>query len=341
MKYVDLYGKDLITTQDWEKEELDATLEVANYLKAQRYAGSLPELLRQKTFFALFYYPSTRTRTSFEAAATLLGGHAQYIEARTTRMEHGEAIKDVARVFSRYGNGIGIRIGTELEIFPYGRATSILREFAKYASVPVINLANDMFHPCQSLTDIMTVKEKFQRIRGKKYVIMWGYSGGRIRTWSVIHGDALIMTRYGLDVELVHPPGFEIYPEIAELCKKNADENGGSFSVTNNYKETLNGAHIVFTRSWASNRCVMEGLENFGKNNELALHERYKDWMLNQELVDSMNRHGIIMHVMPVFRGHEATDEVMDSPRSVIIDQAENRLYTQMAVFVLTTKGKI
>jgi ornithine carbamoyltransferase len=333
MTYANLRGKDLITTQDWTREELDATLELAKDFKRRYYTGSIPELLKNKTFFALFYNKSTRTRASFEAAMTLLGGHMQYIEAGTTRLVQGEAIKDVARVYSRYGHGIGIRIGT-LHEFPYGQTTAMLREFAKYASIPVINMANDAFHPCQGLADIMTVQEKFPKYEKKKFVIMWGYYDG-IRTWCSVQEEALIMTRYGLDVTIAHPPGFDFDPKVIEWCKENAKESGGDFQVSNDYKKALEGAHIVFPRNWASYKCAMEGVDRFGLKNELAIHEKYKDWRLTQELVDIMDKHAIIMHVMPVYRGKEADDEVMDSPRSVIFDQAENKLYVQMAVLAL------
>ena len=340
MTYADLYGKDLITTQEWTREELDVTLELAKDLKRRHYSGEiLPDLLKKKTFFALFYNKSTRTRASFEAAMTLLGGHTQYIEASTTRLLQGEAIKDVARVYSRYGDGIGIRVGT-LHEFPPGKATEIIREFARYATVPVINMANDEYHPCQALTDIMTVQEKTPKYEKKKFVIMWAYSG-TIRTPCSINADALIMTRYGLDVVVACPPEFELDPKIIGFCKKNSEESGGSVSISHDLKEALSGAHFVFPRSWTTRRCILEGLKAVGgEKAELEIHAKYKDWKLTEELVDLMDKKSYIMHVMPVFRDLEADDKVMDSEKSIIIDQAENRLYTQMAVLALTMGGK-
>jgi ornithine carbamoyltransferase len=339
MKSVNLEGKDFITTQDWTREELDTALAASKDIKLKFRTGYLPKLLENKTFFSVFYNTSTRTRSSFEAGMTYLGGHAQYIEASSTRLLQGEAIRDVAGVYSRYGQGIGIRVGTLLE-FPYGMATNVIRDFAKYADVPVINMADDTFHPCQGLTDVLTVQEKFPKYEGKKFVIMWGYSD-KIRTPCSIHCDSLIMTRYGLDVEVAHPPGFEIDENVVEMCKNNADDSGGSFTTSNDYKESLEGANIVFPRSWVSRECVLQGLNNFGKENELKLHEKHRDWTLTQKLVDSMDRHAKVMHVMPVYRGMEATDEVMDSQHSIIIDQAENRLHTQMAVLALTMGGRV
>jgi ornithine carbamoyltransferase len=144
------------------------------------------------------------------------------------------------------------------------------------------------------------------------------------------------MTRYGLDVTIVHPPGFDIDPEVVGWCKKNAEESGGHLRISNDYSEALNGAHAVFPRSWVSQECVMRGLGDFGAESELAIHEKHKDWTLTQKQVDCMDKHAVIMHVMPVYRGMEAADEVIDGEHSAIIDQAENRLYAQMAVLTLT-----
>jgi len=339
MTYIDLYGKDLITTQEWTIEELDFTLEFAKELKRRFYARDLPELLKNKTFFMLFYNTSTRTRASFEAAMTFLGGHAQFVDVSTTRIGEGEAIKDTAKMYERYGHGLGIRILESAVDYVYGRGNAVIREYAKHAKIPVINMADDMYHPCQGLADIMTVQEKFPKYEKKKYVIMWAYSN-KIRSWCSVQEEALIMTRYGLDVVIANPPEFDLDSNIYEICRKNAEESGGSFEISNDYKEALEGAHIVFPRSWASHQCVMMGINKFGKENELALHEKYRDWMLTQELVDLMDKNSIIMHVLPVFRGEEATDEVMDGPHSVIYDQAENRLHVQMAVLALVMGGR-
>jgi ornithine carbamoyltransferase len=339
MTYIDLYGKDLITTQEWTIEELDFTLEFAKELKRRFYARDLPELLKNKTFFMLFYNTSTRTRASFEAAMTFLGGHAQFVDVSTTRIGEGEVIKDTAKMYERYGHGLGIRVLESAVDYVYGRGNAVIREYAKHAKIPVINMADDMYHPCQGLADIMTVQEKFPKYEKKKYVIMWAYSN-KIRSWCSVQEEALIMTRYGLDVVIANPPEFDLDPNIYEICRKNAEESGGSFEISNDYKEALEGAHIVFPRSWASHQCVMMGINKFGKENELALHEKYRDWMLTRELVDLMDKNSIIMHVLPVFRGEEATDEVMDGPHSVIYDQAENRLHVQMAVLALVMGGR-
>ncbi|MDI6819840.1 MAG: ornithine carbamoyltransferase [Candidatus Hodarchaeaceae archaeon] len=324
-----------MTTQEWSREELDATLELAKDLKKKYYARKLQPLLKNKTFFMLFYNTSTRTRASFEAAMTALGGHAQFIDIATTRASEGEAPKDIAKMYERYGHGLGIRILESAVGYVYGRGNAVIREYAKHCNVPVVNMADDMYHPCQGLADIMTVQEKFPRYEGKRYVIMWAYSN-KVRSWGSVQEEALIMSRYGIDVTIAAPKGFELDPNIVNICRQNARESGAELKTENDLKGALEGAHIVFPRNWASHACVMQGMDKFGKENEIRLHERYRDWMLTRELLDLMDPQAIITHVLPVFRGEEATDEVMDGPHSVIYDQAENRLHVQMAALALT-----
>ena len=346
MTYVDLLGKDLITTQEWTRDELDFVLELSKDLKRKFYTNSLPDILKNKTFFMLFYNTSTRTRASFEAAMTALGGHAQFIEAKTTRAGEGEAPKDIARVYERYGHGLGIRILENAVDYVYGAGDAVIREYAKWAKIPVVNMADDMYHPAQGLTDIMTVQEKFPRYEKKKYVIMWAYAAPSVRSWGSIQEEMLIMTRYGLDVTLAFPPGFEPDKTIMDTAKQNADQYGGTFEVTNDYKEALEGANIVFPRGWASHKFVMEiapkaaeqgpDAVKKAKEEEVKLHEKYKDWRLKMEDLGLMDSKGIITHVLPVLRGHEADDEVVDSPRSVIYEQARNNLFAKAAVLLQT-----
>lgn len=335
MAKVDLAGKDLITTQDWSLDELRATLKVARELKMKYRRGRVPPLLRNKTFFMLFYAPSTRTRAAFEAGMTYLGGHAQYIDVSTTRLGSGEAPKDVAKMYEKYGHGLGIRILDSAIDYVYGAGVSVVREYAEHAEIPVINMACCTYHPTQGLADLMTVQESLGKVQGKKYVIMWGYAKS-FRGRCSIQEEALIMPRFGMDVVLAHPPGFEIDPKIVETAKSNATEAGGSFQVSNDLKSAIEGAHAVFPRNWASYELLQVGASKFGKEREMELHEKYRNWTFNQDLLDRMDRKAVVTHVLPVLRGEEATDDVMDGPHSVIYPQAENGMYTKMAVLAVT-----
>ncbi len=339
MAKVDLAGRDLITTQEWSIEELNATLKLARDLKAKYRRGSVSALLRNETFFMLFYAPSTRTRAAFEAGMTYLGGHAQYIDVSTTRLGSGEAPKDVAKMYERYGHGLGIRILDSAIDYIYGAGLSVVREYAKHADIPVINMACCTYHPTQGLADLMTTQESLGKVKGKKYAIMWGYAKS-FRGRCSIQEEALIMPRYGMDVVLAHPPGFEIDPKIVKEAKTNAAESGGSFQVSNDLNSALEGAHAVFPRNWASNELLKVGATKFGKDRETELHEKHREWTLTRDLLDKMDRKAIVTHVLPVLRGEEATDEVMDGRRSVIYPQAENGMYTKMAVLAMTMSHK-
>jgi len=148
------------------------------------------------------------------------------------------------------------------------------------------------------------------------------------------------MPRFGMDTVLAHPPGFEIDPKIVEQAKSNAKASGGEFQVTDDLKSALDGAHAVFPRNWASNELLSVGASKFGKEREIQLHEQYRDWMLTKELLDRMDPKAIVTHVLPVLRGEEATDEVLDGPHSVIYPQAENGMHAKMAVLALTMGKK-
>jgi len=336
---VNLAGRDLITTQDWSIEELEHTLKVARKLKTQYRSGKTPPLLRNKTFFMLFYAPSTRTRAAFEAGMTYLGGHGQYIDVSTTRLGSGEAPKDVAKMYEKYGHGLGVRILDSAIDYVTGAGITVVREYARHATIPVINMACCTYHPTQGLADLMTTQESLGKVRGKKYVIMWGYARS-FRGRCSINEEALLLPRFGMDVVLAHPPSFEIEPEIIQQAEANAQASGGNFEITNDLNAALEGANAVFPRNWASNALLAVGASKFGKERELELHEKYRDWTMTQRRLDKMDRKAIVTHVLPVLRGEEASDEVMDGSHSVIYPQAENGMYTKMAVMAVTMAGK-
>ncbi|MEM2237389.1 MAG: hypothetical protein QXR26_03430 [Candidatus Caldarchaeum sp.] len=334
MTLAELYGRDLISSQDWSVEEIEATMELARSLKIGKAVGDVPELFKNRTMFMLFYNTSTRTRASFEAAATMLGGHAQFIDFATTRGAEGESVKDMAKMYERLGHVLGVRILESAVDYVYGRGNAVVREYAEHARIPVINMADDMYHPSQAITDLYTLREKLGKVEKKKYVLMWAYSD-KVRSWGSIQDELLIATRFGMDVVLAYPPGFDIDQKIVEQARRNAGESGGFLEISHDYKTALQGADAVFPRSWASHECVMTGLNRFGREKEIELHNRYKDWRLTKTLTDLMSKHGVVTHVLPVFRGQEADDDVMDGPRSVIYDQAENLLYVRAAILAL------
>jgi len=227
-----LFGRDLITTQDWSIDELLATMKLAERLKSIRKKGKLPpETLERKSFFMLFWAPSTRTRAAFEAGMELLGGHAAYIDVATTRIGTGESIEDAARMYSTFGDGVGVRVLDETIDFVYGNGRRIVEQFARAAKVPVINMACCTYHPTQAIGDIMILRKRLRNLKGKKYAITWAYSS-KLRGRCSIQEELLIATRFGMDVTLAYPPGFEIDARIISTARRNLSTSTSNASAT-------------------------------------------------------------------------------------------------------------
>jgi ornithine carbamoyltransferase len=332
----ELYGKDLICTQDWSIEELEQVLRLAGEMKADRFSQRYTSLLQHKTFMMFFYNPSVRTRQSFEAAATELGAHAQFLEPKAMRLKTkytaGETIEDAARVMSRYACGLGIRI-LEDKIEAYGEGDQLLREYARHASIPVINMADDRFHPCQGLADVMGLRQALgsDDLRGKKLLQIWGH-GALARSWCSVQESLLINSRMGMDITLAYPRGYDLDPEVIAQVRANCSAAGSAFEILHDPHAGYAGVHAVYSRNWMSPKAYDGG---FQKEHEIQMALEQSDWICDQERMD-MTEEAFFIHPMPVDRGHEVTDEVASGQRSIIYDVAENRLHIQKAVMALT-----
>ncbi len=340
MSLFDLAGRDLIAETDWTKEEYDSAIRLTDHLKSLYYSGQPHPYLEYKTFAMMFFAGSTRTRMSFETAMAQLGGHAQFINPQTLRLSledkpgAGETVKDTVKAMSRFCDGIGIRLLDD-KIDYYGHGDLVLHKFAEFGDVPIINMASDVNHPCQSLTDIYTIREKLGDPKGKKIVISWAYSPW-VRGPCSVQGTALISSMYGMDVVVAHPPGYDLDPNVTDTCRQLASESGGSFEVKNDLDKALDGATVVFPRNW----CTMDRYEQ-GKEKELELAQKYSDWSYSAKRQKELCAPGYLLQCMPVDRGHEADIEVCDNELSWMYDQAENRLHTQKAILVLTMGGRL
>jgi N-acetylornithine carbamoyltransferase len=346
MEFPDLYGKDLICTQDWSKNELDLVLDLAIKMKRERFSPKYTNLLNYKTFLMFFYNPSVRTRQSFEVAATELGGHAQFLEPKAMRLKTektaGETIEDAAQVMSRYGHGLGIRI-LEDKIGSYGEGDKLLREYAKWSSIPVISMAHDKYHPCQGFADVMGWLEWFHKntepdlntLKRKKLLVTWGH-GALARSWCSVQEAMLIGSRYGMDVTVAYPEGFDLDPQVCKWTEQNCNKNEATFETTNHLTKGYDGAHVVYSRHWMSPEAYRDG--EFLKQQEINKALKYPDWICDSQKM-ALTDNGIFTHPMPVERGREVTDEVASGPRSCIYDVAENRLHVQKAIMALTMSG--
>jgi N-acetylornithine carbamoyltransferase len=319
-----LKGKHFITTQDWSVQELKTLLEMAKQLKLEFAAGRFNRLLEGKTLGMIFFDASTRTRTSFEAAMTQLGGHAIYFAPQTMQISHGEGAKDTAKVLSGYLQGIAVRY------CKYGEGNRYLEELRQHSSVPIVNMQCDVYHPAQILADYFTITEHFgENTRGLKLGVSWTYAPNYMRPVSVPQSLILMMPRFGIDVTLAHPPEFKLMPHIVEQARKNAEEAGANFEITHEMDEAFHDADVVIPKSWGPLIHTQDDKEG------IALIDKYPDWVCDERRMDLTKKHSLYMHPLPADRGKEVTPGVIDGPHSVVYQEAENRLHVEKALLAL------
>jgi N-acetylornithine carbamoyltransferase len=321
--------RDFISTEEWHPEEIDRILDLAGRVKQ----GEFPGGLEQKVLAMMFLDPSLRTRSSFETAMFLHGGHALVLEpgkgSWTLETEPGvimdgagvEHLIDAARVLARYADALAVRSfpkGTEWTV---EREDRIIRNFAKYSDKPVINLESVRRHPCQGLADALTLQEKLGSPRGKKFVLQWAWHPKPLPT-AVPVSAALAAAHLGMEVTIVHPPGFELDPDDLQSIATLAEARGGQAVVTHDRPAALDRADAVYVKSWGA-------LGAFGRpEEERALRVPHRDWRMTDAGTS------IVMHCLPVRRNVEIDDAVLDGPNSAVYDQAENRLHVQRALLL-------
>ena len=304
-----LRGKDLLTIKDLSVGEVATIMDVARKIKKKQKDGEDHRYLKGKTLGMIFHKASTRTRVSFEVGFWQLGGHPIYLNEAATQMGRGEEVRDTARVLSRYVDGIMIRT--------YGHG--IVEEFAKYASVPVINGLTDMFHPCQALTDIFTFIENKGTIKGRKMVYV---GDGNNMTHSLMFACA----KTGVDFVCASPEGYDPDPAIVQEAQEAGKETNCKIEVMRDPMKAAEGADLLYTDVWAS----------MGMEQEQSIRqEALADYQINRHMLDVAKTDAIVMHCLPAHRGEEITDEVMEGSQSVIFDEAENRLHVQKAIMAL------
>lgn len=323
----DLRGRDLIGDLDFSKEEVETILDVAWDLKRKRALGEPHALLRDKTLAMLFFFSSTRTRGSFEAGMAQLGGHAAFIESRTTQISHGDTEKELGAIYGRYFDGIAIRH------VDWGVGNRYLNLVAKASRVPVLNMQCEIYHPHQCLADLMTIMEnKGRDLRGKKVVVSWAYASSYLKPISVPQSLILQLPRFGVDLVLAHPPEFNLMPDIMDQAKEQARKFRTGFEVVQDMDEALKDADVVYAKSWGPLLTTADPDE--GKK----IQNKYKDWITDDKKMALAKEDAIYMHPLPADREIEVSNSVLDGPQSVVIDEAENRLHAQKAVMALTMR---
>ncbi len=306
--------KHFISIHDITGEEFQQLMDLALKLKKETKAGIAHPVLKGKTLGMIFTKSSTRTRISFEVGMYQLGGHPMFLSANDMQLGRGESIYDTANVMSRFVDGIMIRTYAHQDVL----------DLAKYGTVPVINGLTDLLHPCQAMADLMTVYEHKGALKGLKLAYVGDGN-------NVAHSLLYACAKAGMDMSVATPAGYTCNEEIVANAKMDAKATGSNIVITDDPVEAVQGADVVCTDTWVS----------MGQEAEKAERIKiFKDYQVNAQLFGKAKEDAIFIHCLPAYRGYEVTEEIIDGPRSVIFDEAENRLHAQKAVMAMLMAGE-
>jgi N-acetylornithine carbamoyltransferase len=328
--------RDFLATEDLTPEAFQALLTLAGRIKRGEVTGGL----EGKIFAAAFMDPSLRTRSSFEAAMFLHGGHMIVLEpgrgSWTWETEPGavmegtavEHLIETSRVLARYADAIGVRVFPRGKEWVRERQDRVIKDFAAYSDKPVVNLESTRRHPCQGLADAFTLKEKLGEPKGKKFVLSWAWHPKALPT-AVPASAAIAAAQLGMEVVIARPPGYDLDPDDMSLLYRLSAANGGRITLANTMTDAIVGADAVYVKSWGA-------LQHYGQpEEEKALRAPLRSWKMDVEgLRATKAGKGIVMHCLPVRRNVEIDDAVLDGPCSVVVDQAENRMHVQRALML-------
>ena len=323
---------DFLKTSDFETEQLIALVDSALRIKK----GETAKPLAGRSVALVFFNPSLRTRASMQVGIYELGGNPVILEPGSTSwtLEHREGVvmdgnktehlKEFVRVLERYVSAIGVRTFAELKDWEVERTDPILNAFAEYATVPVINLESAMHHPCQSMADMMTIREKLGGEK-KKVLLTWAWHPKPL-PMAVPNSFALAAAQFGHDLTIAHPEGYDLDPELIDEIRDHAELNGGTVSFTDDVNAAYAGVEVVYAKSWGGSRFYGD------TDSDIAHRAQFReDWIVDESKMQRTSN-ARFMHCLPVRRNVIVTDAVIDSPNSVVIDEAENRLHIQKAI---------
>lgn len=331
-----MLNREFLATEDWADDDIVRLLDEADALKAD---PRTPPILTGKILGLIFFDPSLRTRTSFEVAMAKEGGHAVVLEpgkgswAIETRRgvvmdeDKVEHMIEAARVLSRYADALGVRSFPKEATWAEARRDAVVRGFAEHAGVPVINMESALRHPCQGLADAMTLRERLGRnLSRKRFVLSWAWHPKALPV-AVPNSAAIAAATIGMDVTIAHPPGYDLDPEDLATVKIIAARRGGRVEVVHDLDAAVEDADAVYAKSWGN-------LGAFGDPaREAELRHDLRHWIVTEDRMRATaDGAGIFMHCLPVRRGVEVTDGVLDGPWSAAVDEAENRLHAQRAL---------
>ncbi len=300
--------KHLLTLLDFSEKEIKHILELALKVKS----GEVKEKLEDQTLAMMFEKPSTRTRVSFEVGMTQLGGHAIFLDLRTTQLGRGETIEDTIRTIERYCDVVMARVNKHAD----------LEKMAAVSKIPVINALSERFHPCQTMADMLTVMEKKGKLEDLKVVFLGDCA------FNMFNSTMIGFSKMWSNVVAVCPDKKEYTPDL-ELVENTRKYAKGSIKIEHDPVKGIREADVIHTDTWVS----------MGQEDADKRIRQLKPYQLNSKLLEHAKEDAIVMHCLPAHRGHEITDDVIDGPQSVVFDQAENRLHAQNAIMLYLLKG--
>jgi knotted carbamoyltransferase YgeW len=348
-----LYGRSLLVTSDWTTDEIDTLAAVAERLEALDRKRQLPPLFPNELAYAIFFDNSTRTKSAWAGAAARLGMQPVIVDGSSTQVAHGETPEETGCMLGMNAHALGVRhdkiLGegnqfiTEIKrgIDDYLAATDDARK------VPIVNLQCDIDHPTQSMADLVFLRERFPAgLRGKKIAVSWAYSPSYAKPLSVPQGLAMLLTRYGAEVVLAHPPGYELTDSTLESARVHARASGGSFRITDSMDEAFDGAHVVYPKSWGPRELMLERVEanRHGDNKAMAdierrsldQNRRHREWICDEtRMAKTADHNAVYMHCLPADIGDEVTEGVMAKARVSLACEANKKLYVIMALLAV------
>lgn len=321
--------KHFLRIEDYSKAELEELIQIANDFEKNPYQ----DVLKQKTLISMFFNPSTRTKVTFDIAMNQLGGHNVVIEPGKSSWgievkegtimdsEAEEHLKDVTKVLNNYADAIAVRCFPEFKNWEEEKKDLLIRSMAKWSAKPIINMET-ITHPCQALAMMKLIKDKFKKVEKKKFVLTWLYHPKGLNT-AVANSAGMIASKFGMDLIIANPPGYNLDKGYLDIMKNNCEENGSSFEIVHDMDKAFKDADFVYAKSWGS-------LETYGNLNQ-QVHDQYKNWIVNSERMNVTNN-AYFSHCLPMRRNIKATDDVIDSENCTIYEEAANRLHVQKAV---------
>lgn len=349
-----LVGRDMLLTQDWSRPEIDSLCALTEVFEAFDRAGVTTPLFPHQLFYALFFDNSTRTKSSWAGAAARLGAQPVIVDGSSTQVSHGETAEETGAMLGMNSHALGIRHDLIL-----GQGNRFMRDASKglgdyleatddRRSVPIINLQCDIDHPTQTLADLCWLRELFAGdLAGKTVAVSWAHSPSYAKPLSVPQGLITLLPRFGVNVRLAHPPGYELLPECLEHAERNAREAGSRFEICASMDEVFAGADVVYPKSWGPQELMLERVEANRQDDQVALrrientaldrNQHHSDWICDARRM-ALTRDGAAhyMHCLPADIGDEVSREVMDRFRLEVSRQANKKVYVIMALLAAT-----